>query len=112
MKTAVGDVLMMFSARTGAQWFWSIRPSAAALGASAVAVMVSTVLAAFWPPGTTNGVPTVGLARGHGNTNLLPIWTVLYCVGCALIQDTVKVGVFRVIQLYIRLRHSGYAALN
>ena len=93
LKVAVSDFLTLFSARAGENWFWTSQPAPILLGAGALALSASTILACVWPMSRPDGIPTLGLERKVPYS--LPIYIWLYCLVWWLIQDAVKVYTFR-----------------
>jgi len=98
MQLSVSQFLTLFSARTGADWFWSSAPSVVLLSAGAVALLVSSVLAITWPGSTLDGIPTQGLAL-H-SPYLLPLYIWLYCLVFWVAQDACKVLAFAILIRY------------
>jgi H+-transporting ATPase len=98
LKVSVSDFLTLFSARTGNDFFWSTAPSPILLGASSIALGMSTILAAAWPPQEVDGIETYGL--GLAKPYLLTLYIWIYCIVWWWIQDVCKVLTFRVMMKY------------
>jgi H+-transporting ATPase len=97
LKISISDFLTLFSARTQQDWFWSYAPSKVLLIGAVGSLTISTMVATFWPDGTTDQIRVVGLGHGTGNTHLLPIWVWLYCLFWWFLQDVAKVLTFRLL---------------
>jgi H+-transporting ATPase len=89
LKVSISDFLTLFSSRTQGNWFWTTAPSPILLGAGGLALMLSTILAAFWPECTTDSIWVVGLARRPPFLMVVYVW--LYCLAFWFIQDAAKV---------------------
>jgi H+-transporting ATPase len=84
LKVAVSDFLTLFSARAGEHWFWSSMPAPILLGAAALALSTSTLLACLWPMSRPDGIPTLGLQRRP--PHLLPLYIWIYCIVWWILQ--------------------------
>ena len=84
LKVAVSDFLTLFSARAGENWFWSSRPAPVLIGAAALALSMSTLLACVWPMSRPDGIPTLGLERR--GPHILPVYIWIYCIVWWIIQ--------------------------
>lgn len=93
LKVSISDFLTLFSARTHEGYFWSSMPSPILLYASGLALTLSTILACAWPAGTVDGMYALGLARR--SPKALPLYVWLYCIFWWIVQDVVKVWVYR-----------------
>jgi H+-transporting ATPase len=60
LKVSVSDFLTLYSSRTGNSWFWSSTPAPILVGAGAIALSVSTILACYWPSSYPDGIYTLG----------------------------------------------------
>jgi len=89
LKVSVSDFLTLFSARTGDDWFWTSTPAPILIGAAAVALTASTILACTWPASYPDGIYAVGLA--YETPYALPVYIWLYCIVWWLVQDAIKV---------------------
>jgi len=58
---------------------------------------LSTTLALAWPCGTLDEVPVCGLGYNHQK---IALWVWIYCLVVFVIQDALKVGVWRLILHY------------
>lgn len=76
-QVSVSDFLTLFSARVHS-FFWKSMPSLVLLGAAALSLIISTVLACFWPTMTLDGIEVEGLVRG--SYKLWPLWVWIYCI--------------------------------
>lgn len=95
LKVAVSDVLTLFSARTGPNFFWSRVPHWLLVVACACALTTTTLLALLWPCTDLDEVPVCGLA--HESGQFIALWVWLYCIVFFFIQDAAKVMVFRML---------------
>jgi len=97
LKVAVSDVLTLFSARTAHQFFFQRKPHPVLFGCALFALCLSTMLSLVWPEGKLDRVPVCGLGYHH---QLIALWVWIYCLVVFVIQDAIKVGVWRVIRNY------------
>jgi len=98
LKVSVSDFLTLFSSRTGRKPFWSTSPSPILLGAAAVALATSTILASTWPRSTPDHIPTVGLGLEQPYGLVPYIW--LYCLFWWIVQDIGKVYAYKFIHKF------------
>lgn len=98
---SVMSFLTLFSARERGP-FWSSAPHWLLASASAASLVVTTLLACFWPPSVLTGIPLLGLARTDAVSNytLWPVWSLLYCGLVFVLQDAVKVGTWKLIDRF------------
>ncbi|CEO99462.1 Plasma membrane ATPase [Plasmodiophora brassicae] len=89
LKVSLSDFMTLFTARTGSRPFLSQRPGLFLLFAGCVALGISTVFALYWPFGG-DGAPIPGHWCGF-------IW--LYCFVWFLVQDFLKVVIFKIVDL-------------
>lgn len=89
-QVSVSDFLTLFSARVHS-FFWKSRPSWVLLGAAALSLIISTILACFWPITTLDGIAVEGLVLGE--YKLWPLWVWIYCIIFWLLQVGVEVVV-------------------
>jgi H+-transporting ATPase len=94
LKVAVSDILTLFSARTAHQFFFQRKPHPVLMSCALLALCLSTTLSLSWPSGTLDGVPVYGLGY---NGQKIALWIWIYCFVVFLIQDALKVIVWRVI---------------
>ncbi|SPQ97454.1 unnamed protein product (mitochondrion) [Plasmodiophora brassicae] len=87
LKVSLSDFMTLFTARTGARTFVSHRPGLFLLVAGCIALGISTLFSLYWPFGN-GGAPIPGHWCGF-------IW--LYCVVWFLIQDLLKVILFKIV---------------
>eukprot|EP01119_Soliformovum_irregulare_P001655 TRINITY_DN1138_c0_g1_i1.p1 TRINITY_DN1138_c0_g1~~TRINITY_DN1138_c0_g1_i1.p1 ORF type:complete len:459 (+),score=139.31 TRINITY_DN1138_c0_g1_i1:382-1758(+) len=97
LKVAVSDILTLFSARTAQHFFFQRKPHPVLLICCIIALCISTILALTWPPGTLDNVPVHGL--GYDGQKMA-LWTWIYCIIVFIIQDGVKVAMWRIIIHY------------
>jgi H+-transporting ATPase len=96
LKVAVTDILTLFSSRTAHQFFFQRKPHPILLGCTLIALCISTTLALTWPEGKLDKVPVEGLGY-HESRQKIALWVWIYCLIVFVIQDCVKVGVWRLI---------------
>lgn len=94
LKVAVSDILTLFSARTSHQFFFQRKPHIVLICCALLALVLSTTLALAWPCGILDEIPVCGL--GYNNQKIA-LWIWIYCFVVLLIQDAVKVCVWRLI---------------
>lgn len=93
LKISISDFLTLFSSRTGGRFFFTMYPSPILFIGAIISLLVSTLVASFWPHSKPDDVLTEGLARGSTNgEKLLPLWVWIYCLIWWAVQDVVKVG--------------------
>jgi H+-transporting ATPase len=100
LKVSISDFLTLFSARTQGNFFWSYVPSKILMGGALLSLAISSIVACFWPDSSPDGIDTLGLAHGDGNTHLLPIWVWLYCLFWWVVQDCFKVVAYKVLDRF------------
>ncbi|CEP03980.1 hypothetical protein PBRA_009560 [Plasmodiophora brassicae] len=88
VKVSLSDFMTLFTARTGARTFFSCRPGLFLLVAGCIALAISTLFALYWPFGNNGGAAISGHWCGF-------IW--LYCFIWFLIQDSMKVAIFKIV---------------
>jgi H+-transporting ATPase len=93
LKISISDFLTLFSARTGDDWFCSSKPASILVGAGAIALSISTILACAWPQSSPDGIATLGLGLAKPYALAVYIW--IYCIVWWFIQDACKVLVAR-----------------
>lgn len=104
LKISISDFLTLFASRTGANPFYSFAPSKILLFGACGSLTLSTLVAAFWPPSSPDGVKTRGLFYAKDSYvdegfpawkyHVLPLFVWAWCVLWWFIQDAVKVGCF------------------
>jgi H+-transporting ATPase len=99
LKVSISDFLTLFSARTHDGFFWSSAPSPILVGAASVSLLLSTLLACFWPKSTVDEQEVDGLANDGAHPSLA-VFVWLYCLVWWLIQDAAKVLLYRWMQAY------------
>jgi len=97
LKVAVSDILTLFSARTAHQFFFQRKPHPVLFSCAVLALCLSTTLSLVWPEGHLDKIPVCGLGYLHQKVAL---WVWIYCLVVFVVQDALKVGVWRVIQHY------------
>jgi H+-transporting ATPase len=101
LKVSISDFLTLFSARTRDKWFFSYPPSRILLGGACFALGTSSLVATFWPDGTSDGIPTIGLAHGDVPARrYFAIWVWLWCIVWWFIQDAAKVATYWIMERY------------
>lgn len=99
LKVSISDFLTLFSARTTQSFFWLSMPSIILLLAALVSLLLSTLLACFWPKGEVDKQPVDGLVNGDApRTLVVAIW--IFCLVSWLIQDVAKVLLYRWMTTY------------
>eukprot|EP00201_Polytomella_parva_P007728 CAMPEP_0175064506 /NCGR_PEP_ID=MMETSP0052_2-20121109/15374_1 /TAXON_ID=51329 ORGANISM="Polytomella parva, Strain SAG 63-3" /NCGR_SAMPLE_ID=MMETSP0052_2 /ASSEMBLY_ACC=CAM_ASM_000194 /LENGTH=1224 /DNA_ID=CAMNT_0016330871 /DNA_START=383 /DNA_END=4057 /DNA_ORIENTATION=+ len=110
LKVSISDFLTLFSARTHDGFFWSARPSPILVGAAGLALTISTILGCAWPKGKTDGIPTLGLARGE--YTMMPLWIWIYCLVWWIIQDGAKVLCYHLMRKFNVFNINNAASIN
>jgi len=95
LKVAVTDILTLFSARAGEDFFFQRKPHWLLVVCCTVALCLSTTIALAWPCGTLDEVHVCGL--GYVPGQWIAMWVWLYCIGVFLVQDCLKVFTWRMI---------------
>eukprot|EP00039_Didymoeca_costata_P032203 m.37061 g.37061 ORF g.37061 m.37061 type:complete len:948 (+) comp9237_c0_seq2:248-3091(+) len=96
LKISISDFLTLFSARTNDKFFFHSMPSLSLCVAATVSLVISSVLASFWPKSMLDSLHIRGLAIGEGN-KLMPLYVWAYSLFWWIIQDVVKVLLYKVI---------------
>lgn len=91
LKISVSDILTLFAARTGQRFFWQIKPAPVLVAGVVLALTLSSLLSIFWPISFPDGIPTEGLQGEIGA--FIFVW--IYCLFFWLVQDLLKVLVYR-----------------
>jgi len=99
LKVAVSDILTLFSSRTADKFFFQRKPHPVLFCCAFFALCLSTTLSLVWPCGNLDKVPVCGLGY-HENRQKIALWVWLYCLVVFVIQDAVKVGVWRILMHY------------
>jgi len=94
LKVAVSDILTLFSARTGHQFFFQRKPHPVLFCCAVLALCLSTTLSLSWPHSTLDKVPVWGLGYEHQK---IALWIWIYCFIVFFIQDAVKVLIWRIL---------------
>jgi hypothetical protein len=89
LKVSVSEFLTLFSCRTQEGFFWTVPPGKPLLGAVFVSLLISSMLASFWPAGELEGLPVKGIALGA--CPLMPLWVWIFCILWWFVQDLLKV---------------------
>ena len=97
LKVSVSDFLTLFSARTHDGFFWSSTPSPILLSAACFSLLISTILACFWPKSVVDDQDVEGLAY---NAPYLAIIVWLYCILWWFVQDVSKVVAYYFMEKY------------
>jgi H+-transporting ATPase len=104
LKVSVSDFLTLFSARTGDEYFWKLKPANILLIAGCLSLTISTAIACFWPKSTPDDLQTTGLLMRPPYELVAMIW--VYCLVWWLIQDVAKVYSFKI------MRHFNLFGIN
>jgi H+-transporting ATPase len=91
LKVSVSDFLTLFSARTGHRFFFQVKPAPMLLLGAFLALLLSSLLALFWPASYQDGIQVEGLQSNAGLFAF--VW--IYCLVFWLFQDVMKVLVFK-----------------
>ena len=97
LKVAVSDILTLFSARTAHQFFFQRYPHPVLFVCALFALALSTTLSLAWPCTVLDNVHVCGLGYHHQK---LALWVWIYCAVVFVIQDAVKVAIWRLIIRY------------
>ena len=101
LKISISDTLTLFSTRTRHLPFWYVAPNKLLLLMTVLLLLVSTVIAALWPPSYPDGIKITGLIRGnYPQEYLITIFVWLWCVAWWWIQDICKVITFNILDKY------------
>lgn len=100
LKVSVSDFLTLFSARTGESFFFVRAPSLILMIAACIALLISSLIAAFLPEGELDDQAIEGLG-------ILTVYVWLYCLIWFLIQDVFKVASYKFLR---RFQIFGYGA--
>merc|ERR1711968_59362 len=98
LKVSISDFLTLFSARTHDGFFWSSKPSPILMICGCFALLLSTMLACFWPESTLDDMQVIGLA--YKSPADLAFWVWVYCILCWFIQDLAKVATYAIMEKY------------
>merc|ERR1711959_277515 len=79
LKVAVSDLLTLFSARAGDDWFFMVKPAPILLGGAIFAILCSTACANFWPKSYPDGIQTEGLDVSPPYMLQVFVWTWSLC---------------------------------
>jgi len=93
LKVSVSDFLTLFSARTGESFFFVRAPSLILMVAACVALLSSSLIAAFLPQGELDDQAIEGLG-------ILTIYVWIYCFIWFLIQDVFKVITYKILRRF------------
>jgi H+-transporting ATPase len=93
LKVSVSDFLTLFAARTGESFFWVRAPSLILFIAACVALLSSSLIAAFLPIGTLDDQAIEGLG-------ILTVYVWIYCIIWFLIQDVFKVLTYKLLRRF------------
>jgi len=88
LKVSVSDFLTLFSARTGHDWFWKIRPARMLLFGGLFALALSSILSIVWPTVKVDGIEVIGLKYNHQLFGF--VW--IFCLLFWILQDALKVA--------------------
>ena len=98
LKVSISDFLTLFSARTGADFFFTRAPALVLLGAGGTALTASTIISCAWPASYPDGIFALGLGRRRPVAFAVYIW--IYCIIWWFIQDTLKVLFYHLLLKY------------
>eukprot|EP00758_Cryptobia_borreli_P016204 Tbor_TRINITY_DN6086_c1_g1::TRINITY_DN6086_c1_g1_i4::g.10259::m.10259/K01535/PMA1, PMA2; H+-transporting ATPase len=101
LKVSISDFLTLFSARTGEEWFLAFRPSKILMIAVFISLLISTLVASFWPDKEMDHIKSIGLAHSDDiNGKLMPLYVWLYCIFWWIIQDAAKMATYKILKRY------------
>jgi len=98
LKVSISGFLTLFAARAGDNFFWTSSPAPILLIAGCFALTMSTIMACVWPAAYPDGIYTVGLE--YRKPYIMPLLVWLYCLFFWIVQDSVKVFMFYVLNKY------------
>lgn len=93
LKVSVSDFLTLFSCRTGEEPFWARAPSIILLIAACIALLTSSLIAAFLPIGTLDEQAIEGLG-------ILTVYVWIYCIIWFFIQDFCKIITYKLLRRF------------
>jgi H+-transporting ATPase len=94
LKVSVSDFLTLFSARTGHDWFWKVRPARMLLLGGLFALTISSILSLVWPTIKVDGIEVIGLQH---NPRLFGfVW--ILCLFFWVLQDALKVATITIME--------------
>jgi H+-transporting ATPase len=89
LKVAVSDLLTLFSARAGGDWFFMVKPAPILFWGAMFAIACSTMCANFWPKSYPDGIQTEGLDVSPPYMLQVFVWT--WSLTWWLAEDAAKV---------------------
>merc|ERR1711976_299475 len=89
LKVSVSDFLTLFSARTGGNWFFMVKPAPILLCGAMIALSCSTCFAMFWPKSYPDGIQTEGLVESPPYMLEVFVWS--WSLSWWLVEDAAKV---------------------
>jgi H+-transporting ATPase len=89
LKVSVSDLLTLFSARAGGEWFFMVKPARILLVGVMFAVSCSTAAAMFWPLSYPDGIQTEGLLESQ--PYMLEVFVWVWSLAWWLAEDAAKV---------------------
>ena len=91
LKVSISDFLTLFSARTGPLFFWKVRPAPILLAGGGAALLISSLLALYWPGTELDGIPVERLVDNPALFGLVWLFSLVFW----LVQDVLKVLCFK-----------------
>jgi H+-transporting ATPase len=86
LKVSVSDFLTLFSARTGHDWFWKVRPARMLLAGGLFALGLSSILSLVWPTGHLDHIEVIGLKENPSLFGFVWIMSLFFW----FLQDALK----------------------
>jgi len=108
LKISISDFLTLFSARTQDKPFFGTMPSKILLFGAMFSLMLSTLVASFYPVSQPDGMYVQGLAiltddqKAAGVSTsqyLMPLFVWIFCIIFWFIQDAAKIGAYKFLEI-------------
>ncbi|CUG92917.1 P-type H+-ATPase, putative [Bodo saltans] len=107
LQVPVTNLLTALSVRThnNSSFLWTApsRPHGLVLAMLSISLVLTTLLAVFWPVHAVDYVTTMGLAYGSGRDRsslFIICWVWLYCILICIVQDIAKTGMHKLLFRY------------
>jgi len=96
LKVSVSDFLTLFSARTNENYLWSTAPSKTLGIAACISLLISSLVASFWPQSRPDNILVTGLGNREPKALAAFVW--IYCILWWIAQDLCKVFTYYVLK--------------